>query len=522
MKKLLKEWKKFLNVLEEQQGMAPPPEKVDFKNLGRPGSGVSYFKSDANREELEKINADPNVTTYDQRVAFHKAYPYADGLEQRGGGMEQRGGGMEIKPRRSMAWTGGPAKGPTPPGLTEPEETFMSDELEGPVEREQPPETAISRLQSVMRQKTKSPVEKRPSATTPSVPPAGREEIPVEKMLKKKPREQEGGEWEKTQPKATTGRPQTIATSLLSDISSAEKSRMDVVNANRNPAPMSYAHKMLAILQQQYGDEFGDWLGMKDKYDPRGKDYKKGTIGYRDQQNMWRGEKLDPKKVKSLVAVANDRDGDQAESLYALRKLYQAGEYDAIKQLLWKPAARLKEWNEYLKEDKEIKDYADVPGLTATQEEPEVVKFTYDAKPDKYAASREWLKKASKEYFGGVEKELEAGPHSRVKVSYRMKNKDYDKAASLAEMEVFDSYDNFAQMDEVQREVAFNETLLKYLDPRSQQYQDARYIVRHYENMAAEEKADIQDPRLPSPKEVFRYTVPGQVEYRRNRAPLDD
>ena len=95
MKKLLKEWKKFLNVLEEQQGMAPPPEKVDFKNLGRPGSGVSYFKSDANREELEKINADPNVTTYDQRVAFHKAYPYADGLEQRGGGMEQRGGGME-------------------------------------------------------------------------------------------------------------------------------------------------------------------------------------------------------------------------------------------------------------------------------------------------------------------------------------------------------------------------------------------------------------------------------------------
>ena len=78
MKKLLKEWRKFLNVLEEQQGMAPPPEKVDFKNLGRPGSGVSYFKSDAHREELEKINLDPNVATYDERVEFHKANPYAD------------------------------------------------------------------------------------------------------------------------------------------------------------------------------------------------------------------------------------------------------------------------------------------------------------------------------------------------------------------------------------------------------------------------------------------------------------
>ena len=154
----------------------------------------------------------------------------------------------------------------------------------------------------------------------------------------------------------------------------------------------------------------------------------------------------------------------------------------------------LKEWNEYLKEDKEIKDYADVPGLTATQEEPKVVKFTYDAKPDRYAASREWLKKASEEFFSGVKEDLE-DPYGleeiekspgKVKVGYRMKNKDFDEAANLAELETFNKLGDIwhtTLVSPLEKELEFNTQLLNHLDPRSQQYQDARWIVGYAQSI---------------------------------------
>ena len=80
MKKLLTEWKNYLNVIEEQEGIAPPPEKVDFtpNEFGQPGSGVSYYKSDKHREELENVNKDIMVPSYDERVEFHDRYPFAD------------------------------------------------------------------------------------------------------------------------------------------------------------------------------------------------------------------------------------------------------------------------------------------------------------------------------------------------------------------------------------------------------------------------------------------------------------
>jgi hypothetical protein len=306
MKKILKEWNEFLERLNEQEAAATnPPETVDWANLGKPGSGVSFGKPDPKTMSPKDFKA---ATEYRKELKAQTPWPDApdvsDILKQKSK-LEKKG----FKPHEYTEFDrleGGHGKWIRT--YHKPGEGGLSPTIQGEVEERAPVDPKTGKI------------------AQPGLDPT------------------EGGDFSgqlpAAQPKATTGRPQATAASLLSDISSAEKSRMDVVNANRNPAPMSYAHKMLTVLQQKYGDEFGDWIGMKGKYDPRGKNYKKGTMGYRDQQNMWRGEKLDPKKVKSLVAVANDRDGDQAESLYALRKLYQAGEYDAIKQLLWKPAAR--------------------------------------------------------------------------------------------------------------------------------------------------------------------------------------
>ena len=85
-------------------------------------------------------------------------------------------------------------------GLTEPPQAFASDEMEDPVERGQRPETATSRLQSIMRKKSEAPVEKRPTRTAPRTDdPTGKEEIPVEKVLKKLRSREEESEWEETE-----------------------------------------------------------------------------------------------------------------------------------------------------------------------------------------------------------------------------------------------------------------------------------------------------------------------------------
>jgi hypothetical protein len=172
----------------------------------------------------------------------------------------------------------------------------------------------------------------------------------------------------------------------------------------------------------------------------------------------------------------------------------------------------LKEWHKYLKEQKEIQDYADVPGLTA-KESPGVTTFTYDGKPDKYAASREWLKQAAEEFFGGVKSDLEGksvlellslenpepyttadyypeledpGPHDMLP---SMNNRDFDEATRAATIDAFLEYDDFGQMSYTEKIVARHKELMKYLHPGSQQYQDTKYYIDKYTPIAEEEKA---------------------------------